>query len=279
MSNEKNQTNYRIKSARATWHDYSGGAYFVTVCTKTREHSFGKILVETGRAPSLYCVQEKTGHAPSLQGLGCCLLEKTGHAPSLQTPTVQLSKIGQFLFDNLQNITTHYPYAEIPLFVVMPNHWHAIVFIDGDKTPYVRGNSNVETGRAPSIPEHSPKTGRAPSIPEQNIKTGHAPSIQGLGCCLNEKTGHAPSLQPETTTNEKMQKIDSCKGWLSVVIGGIKSAVTKFSNENGIHFAWQTRFHDNIIRNQNDMNRIANYIENNPATWDTDCFNDNNNPK
>jgi REP element-mobilizing transposase RayT len=44
-----------------------------------------------------------------------------------------LSAIGQFLHETLQNATKHYPYAEIPLFIVMPNHWHAIVFIDGDK--------------------------------------------------------------------------------------------------------------------------------------------------
>jgi hypothetical protein len=70
-----------------------------------------------------------------------------------------------------------------------------------------------------------------------------------------------------------MQFIDSYKGWLSIAIGGFKSAVTKFANENGIEFAWQTRFHDRIIRNQEEMNRIADYIENIPARWDMDCFN------
>ena len=63
------------------------------------------------------------------------------------------------------------------------------------------------------------------------------------------------------------------QGWLSVVIGGIKSAVTKFANENGIEFAWQTRFDDRIIRNQEAMNIIADYIENNVAHWTMDCFN------
>ena len=70
-----------------------------------------------------------------------------------------------------------------------------------------------------------------------------------------------------------MQKIDSFKGWLSVAIGGIKSAITQFAHKNNIDFVWQTRFHDRIIRDQNEINRIADYIENNPAMWDTDCFN------
>jgi hypothetical protein len=76
------------------------------------------------------------------------------------------------------------------------------------------------------------------------------------------------------STNEKMKIIRSKKGWLSVAVGGIKSAVTRFARENSIEFAWQTRFDDRIIRNQDDMNRIADYIENNAARWSADCFND-----
>jgi hypothetical protein len=34
VANKKFQNKYRIPSARARWHDYSGGAYFITVCTK-----------------------------------------------------------------------------------------------------------------------------------------------------------------------------------------------------------------------------------------------------
>ena len=210
MSTEKFQNKYRITSARAMWHDYGGGAYFITVRTKNGEHYFGEIVVETGRAPSL------------------------------QIPTIQLSPIGQFLYENLQHINNHYPYADIPLFVVMPNHWHAIVFVDGNKTPYVHGH-DVEMGH------------------------GH-----------NVETRHATSLHP-TEKNKQMQNIANKQGWLSVAIGGIKSAVTKFANENDIDFAWQTRFHDRIIRNQEEMNRIGDYIENNPALWDNDCYNEKNN--
>jgi hypothetical protein len=39
------------------------------------------------------------------------------------------------------------------------------------------------------------------------------------------------------------------------------------------NFAWQTRFNDRIIRNQDEMNRIAKYIENNVANWETDELN------
>ncbi|MDR0883437.1 MAG: hypothetical protein LBN05_02370 [Oscillospiraceae bacterium] len=35
---------------------------------------------------------------------------------------------------------------------------------------------------------------------------------------------------------------------------------------------WQRSFHDHIIRNEEEFFRIANYIVNNPAHWQNDCF-------
>jgi hypothetical protein len=69
-----------------------------------------------------------------------------------------------------------------------------------------------------------------------------------------------------------MQLISQRKGLLSVAMGGLKGATTRFANENKITFGWQVRFHDHIIRNQDEYNRIAVYIENNPTTWGNDKF-------
>jgi REP element-mobilizing transposase RayT len=35
-------------------------------------------------------------------------------------------------------------------------------------------------------------------------------------------------------------------------------------------FAWQPRFHDRIIRDENELNRIRNYIIKNPEMWQRD---------
>lgn len=80
-----------------------------------------------------------------------------------------------------------------------------------------------------------------------------------MACCLD-------------VVNEQMQNISKCKGQLSVVIGGLKRSISKFANENNIPFAWQTRFHDHIVRNQDELNRIATYIENNVAQWQLDEY-------
>ena len=35
-------------------------------------------------------------------------------------------------------------------------------------------------------------------------------------------------------------------------------------------FSWQPRFHDHIIRNENELNRIREYIIKNPEMWERD---------
>lgn len=57
---------------------------------------------------------------------------------------------------------------------------------------------------------------------------------------------------------------------LASVIRGFKIGVTKFARKNGLSFSWQPRFYDHIIRNNDDWNRIAEYIENNVGRWDID---------
>ena len=57
---------------------------------------------------------------------------------------------------------------------------------------------------------------------------------------------------------------------MSVVIRGVKSAITKFANEYSIPFAWQRLYYDRIIRDSDEMNHIAEYIEDNVAKWDVD---------
>jgi REP element-mobilizing transposase RayT len=186
MDDKKFQNKYLIASASAVWQDYNGGAYFITVCAKNLEHLFGEII----------------------------------------DGQMQLTSIGQYLTEIIQNTSEHYPYCDIPLFIVMPNHWHAIVMID----------------------------------------TTHRD-----GACTVSTNGER---WRNTVVDEKMQQISIHKKSLAVAIGGTKSAVAKFANENGLEFGWQTRFHDRIIRDQKMMNTIADYIENNVARWDTDCFNE-----
>ncbi len=59
---------------------------------------------------------------------------------------------------------------------------------------------------------------------------------------------------------------------LASIIRGYKSAVKKYATINNINFAWQSRFHDHIIRDNQSFNNISNYIINNPGNWAQDQF-------
>ena len=178
MSEERFQNLYRIPSARAKWHDYNGGMYFITLCTQNREHFFGEI----------------------------------------QNGVMHLTEIGKYTQDCVQDIPSHNPYAEVPLFVIMPNHIHLVVTIDG--------------GDCRDVPWRVSTDGK----------------------------------------DKIMQEISNRQGKLSTTIGGMKQAITRFARHHNLSFAWQPRFHDHIIRGNKDMNKIADYIENNVAKWEYDKF-------
>ena len=87
----KFRNKYRIQSTRLKNYNYSqNGAYFITICTKNREHWFGKI------------VNSKR----------------------------QLSKIGKQVETCWFDIPHHFPFVKLGEFVVMPNHIHGIIIID-----------------------------------------------------------------------------------------------------------------------------------------------------
>jgi putative transposase len=51
------------------------------------------------------------------------------------------------------------------------------------------------------------------------------------------------------------------------VVGGYKSAVSKHAHRLGFDFAWQTRYHDSYVRDEFSLERVRNYIKNNPKNW------------
>lgn len=74
-----------------------------------------------------------------------------------------------------------------------------------------------------------------------------------------------------------MAAISPKSGSLPTIIRSYKSAVSKQARDIHADFAWQTRFHDHIIREADTHERIRYYILNNPRLWDKDKFNSKNN--
>ena len=64
---------------------------------------------------------------------------------------------------------------------------------------------------------------------------------------------------------------------LGLIIGAYKFLCVnewlKYLKENKLNYEakfWQRNFYEHVIRDEGDLNRIREYIQNNPATWDTD---------
>ena len=73
--------------------------------------------------------------------------------------------------------------------------------------------------------------------------------------------------------NKFMANISPKKNSLSRIIGTYKAACTHMIRQvTDDPFHWQRRFHDRIVRNQQEFDRIAQYIRNNPRKWNEDCF-------
>ena len=66
-----------------------------------------------------------------------------------------------------------------------------------------------------------------------------------------------------------------CSGKYSAdqIVAQYKSGVTRDARkEFSDIWIWQRSFHDHVIRNQKDYDRIWSYIDTNPMRWDKDCF-------
>jgi REP element-mobilizing transposase RayT len=67
---------------------------------------------------------------------------------------------------------------------------------------------------------------------------------------------------------------------ISQLIGAFKTSSSKLIHKCGLEeFFWQRSFHDHIIGDDNEYDRIVDYILSNPSKWDEDRNNPRNIPK
>ncbi len=84
------------------------------------------------------------------------------------------------------------------------------------------------------------------------------------------RPGGADRSRPVPTDEAKTKS-------LSELIGAFKTTSSKRIREGGLaFFQWQRSFHDHVIRDDEDLNRIREYIRENPARWASDGENPDN---
>lgn len=87
----------------------------------------------------------------------------------------------------------------------------------------------------------------------------------------------AEDFQPLQQTQSKINQFQKIiPKSLGSIIRGFKIGITKWCNQCKYErFAWQRNYHEHIIRNEEELNRIREYIVNNPLRWQYDRENPN----
>ena len=153
---------------------------------------------------------------------------------------MKLSTLGAIVQGFWYKIPKHFPFIELDEFVVMPNHIHGILILNKNKV-----NENIIETIGP-------------------VEIGHRPVSTDEYVSINNN---------DKTIGQKRFR-NQGKNTVSSIIGSYKSICTKHIHAAFplLNFEWQTRFWDNIIRDNEAFDTISRYIINNPLNWEDDKF-------
>ena len=158
---------------------------------------------------------------------------------------MNLSEAGEIAHRCLLEIPIHFPHVTIDAAVVMPDHVHAILVIQtaatANPTDFPNGPNDV-----PNV--------SVPNADVSNVGIGHARSLQ-------------PQQRQQQRSDPDRQRTRPLET-LPLAVGTFKSSVTRLVRASGISaFRWQKSYHDRIIRDGMEYDRIFAYILNNPRRW------------
>jgi REP element-mobilizing transposase RayT len=151
--------------------------------------------------------------------------------------------------------------ASVGEFVVMPNHVHAIIWIasgvgaqhTGDRhevTPMDRHRQGKGVGA-----QHTGRRDAAPRADEHRSAEGVA---ETAGAAPLRARARTPRVEP---------------GSLGAMVRAFKSATTKRVNamrNTPTAPVWQRNYYEHVIRSEDELMRIRQYIHDNPAKWADD---------
>lgn len=156
-----------------------------------------------------------------------------------------LSPVGKIVADEWQKTTQIRKNVTLDEWVIMPNHLHGIIVIQENET------SHTKTPH--------------PETPHRGVST--------------EKPNLCRDVPVARLDVARLGVGRLYKGSLGAIIGQFKSVCTKRIWATGHDFAWQPRFYDEIIRDENHLDSVREYIHNNPLKWELDQENPANSPK
>jgi len=242
------------RSIRLKGYDYSRrGWYFITICTQNREMLFGDVV--DGK--------------------------------------MILNEAGRIADKCWREIPEHYPNVHLDEYVIMPNHIHGIIIINDHQNVGANDNSphnpptanNIGTKNVLPIDNPGKKNAGAKNISHndntmpQNIgakNISHDDNImpQNIGA---KNISHDDNIMPQNIGAKNISPLQSQFRSPSKTIGsiirGFKIGVTKWFRQNTeIYAVWQRNYYEHIIRDENELNHIRQYIIENPLKWQEDKY-------
>jgi REP element-mobilizing transposase RayT len=86
---------------------------------------------------------------------------------------------------------------------------------------------------------------------------------------ITDRAVGAKNFSPLPDSNTSTHRpIRSPSKTIGSIIRGFKIGVTKWFRENTVaHIVWQRNYYEHIIRNEESLNRIRQYVLDNPVRW------------
>lgn len=164
-----------------------------------------------------------------------CIQGRAGLFGNVDDGEMRLNEAGRMVQSVWDEMPSFYPGVDIDEFIVMPNHIHGIVILVGAPP---RGSPAPSRGR-PDGDERSAGM-------DDGQAWGPAPTVSALSL---------PDVVHRFKTLTTKRYIDGVR----------QSDWTPFSGR-----IWQRNYYEHIIRGDDSLARIRQYIINNPGQWQTD---------
>ena len=174
---------------------------------------------------------------------------------------MQLNAAGRMILAEWEALLQRFPTVELDAFVVMPNHVHGIIIIVGTDKVAADVGADVDAGGGADVDAG-----------------GGADVVADVGA------GLVPALVPGATTHGATTNGPTVGATLVVaptvgdIVGAFKSITTVLYTREVKRSGWppfpgrlwQRNYYEHIIRNDESLNRIRQYIADNPARWALD---------
>jgi len=239
-----NREIHHRRSIRIKGYDYSQeGLYFITICIEDRKYLFGEIIVG---ASLRGCPDSQINGCPESKINGCPESNKN------KCKQMILNDAGKMVERWYHELENKYPDKRCHEMVIMPNHFHCII-------------ENIELGNNIELGAHvgAPLRGR----PQNNVDPQNNIELDDIIDPQNNDSKYGLHNKKYNAT------IGNLVDWFKTMttneyIRGVKQSCWKRFDGK----LWQRNYYEHIIRSTEEYERIAVYINDNPAKWPEDKF-------